>query len=654
MSRRKSLSCLLIALVFLPGLLAAALPAYEFQAEKKSFGWRAANHIAGAGFTADGLQFSITGNDPFLISPPANYPTDTKLCLHLRLYSDTGGRGQVFYYQQNFQETDSVWFHAERGAWTEVRLPLPPLGTATRFRLDPPGGAGRCIISFIRVELLSGQGVTEVTATAKELILTTLIDGPVQIVEVPPFSGYTAATSNAPVLLTFPVSGPLQIPRFDGERDRLYSGFVAIRTNSLGKRETIGPVRFVEKVANVSRYPVPYPSAASKKGLQVQMVDDALALGIKHATFNLNLSALIDPAKQAGNYTWKMDGETFYFNRAYLDSLRIKQLSDAGVNVSLILLVSPNNDPARNMLLHPWYDASAPNRLGAFNVRTADGVKWLKAVMEFLADRYSRPDGANGNVWGYIVGNEVNSHWHWYNLGNTRQSLIAQEYEAAVRLINTAVRKFSPSARVYLSLEHHWNISYERNLFRTCTGRGLVEDFNRYAQMGGNYDWHIAFHPYPENLTNPRTWEDTSATFTPDTPRITFRNLHLLPAFLAQPDMRYNGQPRRIILSEQGFNSKGTLDSELEQAAAFCYAYRKVEAISGIDSFIYHRHVDHSKEGGLNLGLWRRQPNSISNPDTQKPIYRVFETADTPDWPQTFDFARSIIGITRWEEILSK
>lgn len=48
--------------------------------------------------------------------------------------------------------------------------------------------------------------------------------------------------------------------------------------------------------ATTSRYTEPYPSAASKKGLQVEMVDDALYLGIKHAGLNINLSQLVDPS----------------------------------------------------------------------------------------------------------------------------------------------------------------------------------------------------------------------------------------------------------------------------------------------------------------------------------------------------------------------
>ena len=50
-----------------------------------------------------------------------------------------------------------------------------------------------------------------------------------------------------------------------------------------------------------SRYSEPYPVAASKKGLQVEMVDDALALGIKHAALNFNLTPLIDLANDTNN-----------------------------------------------------------------------------------------------------------------------------------------------------------------------------------------------------------------------------------------------------------------------------------------------------------------------------------------------------------------
>ena len=58
-----------------------------------------------------------------------------------------------------------------------------------------------------------------------------------------------------------------------------------------------------------SRYHEPYPTADSKKGLQVELVDDALQLGIQHATFNVNLCGLIDPAGNSDNPSWDYAGQ---------------------------------------------------------------------------------------------------------------------------------------------------------------------------------------------------------------------------------------------------------------------------------------------------------------------------------------------------------
>ena len=129
----------------------------------------------------------------------------------------------------------------------------------------------------------------------------------------------------------------------------------------------------------------------------------------------------------------------------------------------------------------------------------------------------------------------------------------------------------------------------------------------------------MAFHPYPENLGDCRTWNDKSATLSNDTPRITFKNLEMLPRYLRQKELLYNGQPRRIILSEQGFHTPNKPNGETLQAAAYAYAWYRVANIPEIDSFILHRHVEHAHEGGLNLGLWRRndKSSSASEPSTR-------------------------------------
>ena len=80
-----------------------------------------------------------------------------------------------------------------------------------------------------------------------------------------------------------------------------------------------------------------YPKTPSPKGLQVQMVDDLLELGVHHAGINLTLNGLLSPAKEAkpGQPTASADGFTFVINEAYAKSLdrQIKALSDKGVVV---------------------------------------------------------------------------------------------------------------------------------------------------------------------------------------------------------------------------------------------------------------------------------------------------------------------------------
>jgi hypothetical protein len=378
------------------------------------------------------------------------------------------------------------------------------------------------------------------------------------------------------------------------------------------------------------------------------MVDDAVALGIRHCTLNFTLGSLIQLQPQPDSLKWEMDGRTYYFNRRYLDGLPIRRLTEAGVVVNLILLHYLGRAEVDAVMKHPRCDPATPNRLTAFNTVTPDGLRHYQAALEFLADRYSGTNAAHGRVWGYIVGNEVNAHWEWYNMGNATRAEVVADYHRTVRVTHTAVRKASAQARVYLSLTHFWNRVMPSGPLHSCEGRGLIDEFNELARRSGDFDWHLAHHPYPENLREPRTWLDKTALPHADTPRITFKNLEVLDAYFRRPELLFRGQPRRIILSEQGFNCPDKPDGELWQAAAYCYAWKKVQSLAGIDAFILHRHVDHGREGGLNLGLWTRQPESISTPARPRKVYEAFKAAGTAGEDEAFRFALPVIGWTAW------
>ncbi|HKS35757.1 MAG TPA: DUF5722 domain-containing protein, partial [Verrucomicrobiae bacterium] len=524
-----------------------------------------------------------------------------------------------------------------------------------RFRFDPPGTNGQCVIAAWWIGPAGSVGITQVTATANDLTLTLKnAAGDIRIAELAPFQSIANAV-RAPEVMKVSASGTMEIvlPRFDGRRDRLYSGFVALQSVPHLGLTPLGVERYVEEFHGVAKNDMSYPKAMSKKGLQVQMVDDALALGIRHAALNFNLASLIHIRPSSESESWRMDGETYHFNRRYLESLPAKTLSDAGVLVNVIVLYyTGGNKEADVFMTHPNYSPGAPNGLTAFNTLTPDGLRHFKACMEFLADHFSRPDGANGRVWGYIIGNEVNAHWEWYNLGPAQRDAVVDDYLRTVRVANTAVRKSSAGARVYLSLTHFWTEVMQKDPLRYCGGKELLDEFNRRAKLGGDFDWHLAHHPYPENLFEPRSWMDKSPTRREDTPKITFKNLEVLDRYFQRTEMRYRDQPRRIILSEQGFHCPDKPEGEVWQAAGYCYAWEKVKRLEGIDALILHRHVDHSREGGLNLGLWTRKSDGFSTPDRPRRIYDVFRAADTSDREKAFEFALPVVGITDWSQVL--
>ena len=400
-------------------------------------------------------------------------------------------------------------------------------------------------------------------------------------------------------------------------------------------------------MAGPSRYDEPYPPADSKKGLQVEMVDDAVALGIKHAAINVNLSQLVQLDVGDGPGI-SMNGRDYHFSRDALESLdrRIKPLSDRGIVINLIILVYAISPEVNRVMLHPEYDPGAPNRMGAFNTVTDEGRGWFLATMKFLAERWSRPDQEYGRVAGYIIGNEVNAHWFWSNMGRVSMHQFADDYLRTVRLAHGVIREISSWARVYVSLEHHWNSRYAGgDEKQTFAARPFLEYFASRARDEGDFDWHVAFHPYPENLFEPRFWNDKTALHDRDAPRVTFKNLEVLIDFLGEESMQYEGQRRRVILSEQGFHTPEGPGGEMIQAAAYCYAYKIVEGLEHIDSFILHRHVDHPREGGLLLGLRGLRSEGAK----KKKIYDCFRLADTPEWRGAFEFALPLVGLTSWK-----
>lgn len=456
----------------------------------------------------------------------------------------------------------------------------------------------------------------------------------------------------------------MTVGRFDGQRDRYHSKFFMVAEVD-GVSTAVDDPRYVTEVAFEPTRDYPYPEPSSKKGLQVEMpgvsmAGDAEELGVDHATVNFTLDGLFyeEPVAAEDMIVYEFDGREYYFRRSHVESYdaQISSLSDNGMLVYLILLLYNQNIPNSpvDKLIHP--DAAlGEGTVYAFNASNAEGVGYLRAAFSFIAERYTRPDEKYGRALGFIVGNEVDSQWIWSNMGEQTMQNFVANYERTVRLAWQAARIHYGELRVYISLTHYWNMRHANDPLRYYTGRDVIEEMNRLSKQGGDYPWHIAHHPYPQNLTNPRTWEDTTALDNFDTPRVTFKNLHILPEYLRQDHLLVDGAPRRVVLSEQGFNTPDlSEESQQVQAAAYAYAYYKAHHLPEIDAFILHRHVDHQQEGGLRLGLWMWDPNRSepSAPGEPKYIYNVFRDIDTTRSLEVTEFAKPVIGIDDWSEVV--
>ncbi len=377
--------------------------------------------------------------------------------------------------------------------------------------------------------------------------------------------------------------------------------------------------------------PGAYPATPSPKGLQVQMAADALELGVHHAGINLTLNGLLSPAKepQPGQSTATADGFTFAINDAFVRMIdrQVKPLSDQGVVVTAILTTYRSPDERlRSLTIHPKADPAKGTTMAA-NTVTPEGRACYKALTDFIARRWSSADATHGRIWGWVISNEVNSHHEWHQMGPATAEEVAMQYEDQVRLAWTSLRRHSAHARVYLSMEHNWTAKNHPDPLQACPGRSLLELFAKRARERGDFDWNLAFHPYPANLREPRTWLD-KVTTDDATPKVTFKNLEVLTKKLSTPELLYEGKPRRLSLTEQGFNVTKRPDALAEQAAAYAYAWEKVSRLDGqIDAFLYHRQVDHAKEGGLRLGLWTNKEGSIADPDQKRPIWFLFQAA---------------------------
>lgn len=377
-------------------------------------------------------------------------------------------------------------------------------------------------------------------------------------------------------------------------------------------------------------------------------------LGISAVTINVMASGYISLKQEKGTVPTVWQGRTYHMrvDRLGLLDKNFREAAKHNAMVSAIVLLgnpAKSADPVVKMMGHP--DALPAGIFAMPNVTSPEGIGIYGAVLNFLAERYSRPDGKYGRVHHWIMQNEVDAGWVWTNAGDKPAIVYMDLYQRSMRLMDLIASQYNPRSRPFISLTHHWAYHGAEHWYGS---KLMIDLLGKFSATEGDFPWGVAYHPYPEDLRNPRTWEDEQATFSFDSKKITPKNLEVLDAYMKTPKMLFRGTVRPVHLSENGFNSPDYSAKSLEdQAAGMALAYKKMEKLSSIESWQYHNWIDNRAEGGLMIGL-RKYPDQAGDPSGKKPIWYLYKALGTPQEDEVARPYLKTIGIQSWDQAIYK
>jgi hypothetical protein len=447
----------------------------------------------------------------------------------------------------------------------------------------------------------------------------------------------------------------ISLPRKVQGNDRIYRKWMlAIR-----EKEGWQPLTHSQYPTSIfSANPADTEIKPGRKGLGAMGLDRPISdldeLNISGVTVNIVLNALVRSKPEPNTTPFDFEGHTWHANNQEIHRLDriLQETAKRRILVSAIILIGqPGNSPPgswHRMVSHPKADASAFFVMP--NLHDADGARAFGAALYFLAARYS--GSTHGRIHHWIMHNEADQGWMWANAGVLSSLEYLDLYHKSLRMAHLVSRQFNPGAKAFISLTHHWSIAGGKH---NHPSKKLLDHLLAFSRAEGDFDWAIAHHPYPQNLTKPRVWEDNQATFSRNTQKITFKNLEVLDDWVRDPAHQFLGKQNRTLhLTEQGFNSPDYSEKSLkDQAAGMAYGWNKVKRLPSITMVHYHNWVDNRHEFGLRIGL-RKFPDEPGDPLGKKPIWHFLKAADTPGEAETAKPYLPWIGIQNWEQIMHK
>ncbi len=393
---------------------------------------------------------------------------------------------------------------------------------------------------------------------------------------------------------------------------------------------------YVENPQALSENDAKRLTTATKKGITYSgaLSSDIATLGIGHAVIPIVIDDYITAAGGDPQYSRATLGVSTHFDKtrvARLDA-QVAALQETGVQLYFRFILS-GSDRNTTEPTSALYGANATDGAGGYGITpdTNNAYQVANNVFTFFAERYAKSAQAPID---FILGYQVNEWAHYYALGiDTKDAdTAAKAYAFAFRLCDAALRANSENSRVYVPISNLW-----------ASAKPFLQAFAK--EMGAQTAWSVAIAPYASDPMDDSIWEDAKAQNDPASHYLTVKNLELLGDFLKTEEMMRGKYRRAVIVDDFAVHgTSGDLASQERQAASFVYAYYKVSTLDFVDAFIWHRLIDGAGEH-CSLGL--RQLDA-----SEKPVYRLFATVDTPMGEDMAKEYAKIAGVKKWTRLI--
>lgn len=385
----------------------------------------------------------------------------------------------------------------------------------------------------------------------------------------------------------------------------------------------------------------------TKKGIAAgggaTYIADFDSLQAHSITQNIVLNAIISQTPGgAFNATHSYGGRTYYINAGAISGLdnTLTAAYKKDVVVEAIILTTTGSAFQDPECTGGYYTMP--------NMTTAEAVNFYAAGLDYLAKRYS--SATHGRIHHWIMHNEVDQGTTWTNMGLQPELRYNDRYMKSMRLCYNIVRQYDQNASILGSYTHTW---YDPS--NEYSPRTMLEQNVAYSKAEGDFRWGVAYHPYPMNLTLPAFWNNdrNQATFSNNSPYVTFYNPEVINAWILKADNRYkDGTKRVLVFSEQGTNSPSYSANDLAlQAAGAAWIWKKIEQLPGIDAMQWHNWADNRAEFGLRIGL-RAFEDGDFKALQPKPVWYVWQAAGTDREDEVFAPYLKTIGISSWDGII--